>query len=597
MELGARHEERLEPAERRRAGVFYTTDVHVRRVLGPLFLDALEDELGTARTAEELLGLQERIAGLKLLDPAAGAGNFLIVAYRSLRRIEGEILLRLGAGGPLDCRVRLGQLFGIEIDAAAAEVCRDALYAAERLEDEALRERVGEASLRLAERSAPTIAVRNALRCDWGEVLPASEASFVFGNPPFVGMSRMSGAQREDARRAFGEVDARDLRTGRLDYAAGWIAKALRYGKDRPLRFAFVVTNSLTQGEQARSLGPLLSRHSFLIDFAWRTFPWRSERPGDANVHVVVLGFSNMPRAKRAIYGASEIQAKSINIWLADAPDVALAKRFFPFRNYLPVATKGSQPTDGGFLIIDPEDYDEVMADPIARRFVRPYLQAKEFLKNKKRYCLWLVGASEEELGGSALLQKRLEGVRRVRLGSRTRGVRAQADTPALFTQIRQPTARYLALPEVSSVNRRWIPAAFLDPEVIAGNKLIMFPDADLWLFGMLQSSMFMAWVRAVAGRMKSDISISPHLTYCTFPFPEPSGDVESAARHMLEVRNLHAGSSLDKLYSPTSMPGDLLEAHAGLDRAVDASFSPNVTFGDDADRLAVLFEAYRRLT
>jgi hypothetical protein len=318
---------------------------------------------------------------------------------------------------------------------------------------------------------------------------------------------------------------------------------------------------------------------------------------------VIVLGFSRTNSGSRRLFDfpdargePAETLARNINIYLADGPDVTLGRRASPRLPGYPIGTKGSQPTDGGHLVVDPEDHAAVMADSIARKFVRRYLQAKEFLSDKTRFCLWLAGADPDELETSPLLKKRLDAVRRVRLASRTRSVRAHAATPALFTQIRQPLVRYLALPEVSSENRRWIPAAFLEPDVIAGNKLITFPGADLWLFGMLQSSMFMAWLRAVAGRMKSDISISPHLTYCTFPFPAPAEDerrrVERAADIVLDARR-KTGRNLEELYDPRAMPGDLLEAHHALDRDVDALFATTKDFRTDADRLAILFERY----
>ena len=419
---------------------------------------------------------------------------------------------------------------------------------------------------------------------DWSRVLAPDRASYVFGNPPFVGMAWMSPEQQEDRNRVFSALRVPDLRTGRLDYVASWYAKAMLHAEGFPVRMAFVSTNSITQGEQARSMGPLLTRFGYHLDFAHRTFRWASGARGKANVHVVVLGFSKTGAAPRRLFDYPdprgepvETSARNINIWLADAPDVTLEKRATPLLPGYPIGTKGSQPTDGNHLIVEPEDHAAVMADSIAARYVRRYVQARDFLRGKSRFCLWLEGASPADLKNSAILKARIDAVRRVRLASRTRSVREQAETPSLFTQIRQPSVRYLALPEVSSENRRVIPAAFLEPDVIAGNKLITFPGADLWLFGMLQSSMFMAWVRAVAGRMKSDISISPHLTYCTFPFPEPSPEARRpvlvAAERVLSARDNHPGANLDELYDPEGMPADLATAHDALDFVVDSLF------------------------
>lgn len=578
----------MSAAERRRLGVHYTNEAFVLRTIRPLFVDELEATLAQADSVAALRAFVERLAGLRLLDPSCGAGNFLVVAYRELRRLEGEALRRAyDRGAALARRVRLDQVCGIEIDPRAAEAARRALEA--------------EAG---ACGGAPRIVVGNALRIDWNEVLPAARASFVLGNPPFVGTAWMSPEQQEDRRLAFEGLDTRGLHAGRLDYAAAFFARAIAYGQDHPVRFAFVATNSLTQGEQARCLGPLLGRYGYRIDFAHRSFPWASDSKGKAKVHVVVIGFSRRKTGPLRIFDSPdprgepvERPATNINVYLADGPDVVPRKRKTPLGSGYPPGTKGSQPTCGGHLVVEPEDHAAVMADPIARQYVRRYLQASELLWDEPRFCLWLEGASPEEMARSPLLQTRIEAVRRARLASRTPSVRELARTPWLFTQIRQPRVRYLVLPEVSSENRRVIPAAFLDPEVIAGNKLITFPGADEWLFGILQSSMWMAWVRAVAGRMKSDISLAPHLTYCTFPFPEPDAEarrrVEAKARGVLDTRGRFPEKSLGELYDPRAMPEALARAHDELDREVEALFDAGKPLATDADRLAVLFTRY----
>ncbi|MDI1444056.1 hypothetical protein QHF85_08420 [Polyangium sp. 6x1] len=597
-----RVEETISAAERRRLGVHYTNEAFILRTIRPLFLDALEASLAAARTTAALRAFVERLLGLCFLDPSCGAGNFLVVAYREIRRLEIEALARLRARGTvLPRRVRLDQFHGIEIDERAANAAQRVLQQEAASAEHGGLEFVGP-------RDEPRVEVGNALRLDWNRVLPAERASFVLGNPPFVGMAWMSPAQQEDRRLAFEQLDTRGLDAGRLDYAAAFLARAIAYGASHPVRFAFVTTNSLTQGEQARCLGPLLRRYGYRIDFAHRTFPWASDAKGKANVHVVVLGFSRGKTGARRLFEYPdprgepvERSASNINVYLADGPDVVLRKRKTPLRAGYPAGTKGSQPTDGGHLVVEPADHAAVMADPVARRYVRRYLQASEFLWDEPRHCLWLEGVSPEERAASPLLRERIEAVRRVRLASRTPSVRDLADKPWLFTQIRQPAVRYLALPEVSSENRRVIPAAFLGPDVIAGNKLITFPGADDWLFGMLQSSMFMAWVRAVGGRMKSDISIAPHLTYCTFPFPEADAEgrrrVEEAARGVLDARNTFGGKSLGELYDLRGMPAGLAQAHDALDRAVEGLFEGGKPFRTEADRLRALFERYAVLS
>lgn len=615
--FGSMFQEVMKPLERRQLGAHYTTEANILRTVRPLFLDQLEIELKAADSKPKLRDFLNRLTTLTFFDPACGCGNFLVIAYREVRRLETEALRRLrdykklteqlSTDVTLDCKIRVDQFYGIEIEEFPARIARTALYLIDHIANREVSLLFGQHYVRFPIPAAPHIAIGNALTLDWSDTLPAERASYVFGNPPFVGMALMSTDQKADRNHVFAQVDSRELRTGRLDYVSSWYARAMLYGLGHATRFAFVSTNSITQGEQARSLGPLLSRYHYSIDFAHRTFKWNSEARGKAQVHVVIVGFSQASPEKRRLFDYADPQgepvetsARNINWYLADGADVFPSKRSEPLRSGYPIGTKGSQPTDAGHLTIEPEDYASVMADPVAAKYVRRYLQTTEFLYDKPRWCLWLVGAPPADLRKSSVLRDRLQAVRATRLESPTPSVIAHADSSALFTQIRQPAVRYFAIPEVSSEHRQWIPGAFLEPNIIAGNKLITFPGADLWVFGMLQSSMFMAWVRAVAGRMKSDISIAPDLTYCTFPFPEPSTvqrlKVEAAAKHILETRKAHKGSSLADLYDYLSMPGDLLKAHQILDQAIDPLFASRKKFRTDADRLSVLFDRYLEL-
>jgi len=352
---------------------------------------------------------------------------------------------------------------------------------------------------------------------------------------------------------------------------------------------------------------PFLQQHGFEIDFAHRTFRWTSEAPGAAVVHVVIVGFSEGGQAKRKrlfdypdISGdPKEVDASRINFYLVDAPDVAPGKRSAPWIAGLPTASKGSQPTDGGNLIVSPEQYAEVIADPIAAKYVKKFRQAVDMLYDRPRWCLWLKDAEPGDLRSSAVLRDRLAAVKQSRLESPTASVREQADTPSLFTQDRQPSGRYLALPEVSSSGRDYIPGAFFDSDVVAGNKLIVWPDAPLWLFAYLQSSAFTAWVKAYAGRLKSDISISPGLTYFTFPFADLDetgrGRLEAAGQAVLDAREAHPGSTLADLYDPLAMPPDLRTAHRKLDAEVDALYGLKAP--TEGDRLRALLKRYEELS
>jgi hypothetical protein len=643
----------MDDAERRNIGAHYTTEQNILRTINPLFMDGLRREMEAARSLPALRQFHNRLAALRFFDPACGCGNFLIIAYREVRRLELEVLRRIRAaeveqtgsnlrsrsdlqrrprpgvargarrsGGAegmvegqtgidisVESRVQVGQFYGIEIEEFPAKIAETAMYLIDHLENLALSAEFGEYYARFPITDTAHIVNDNALRHDWGRVLPAAECDYLFGNPPFHGMAWMNEDQQEDNRRTFSEIATVAVaRSGRLDYVACWYAKALDYMHDRPTKAAFVSTNSITQGEQARSLGPALRDAGYQIDFAHRTFKWTSEARGRAQVHVVIIGFSyGRTPDRKILFDYPTVSADEpvtstpthINWYLADGPDVFPERRNSTWLPGLPSAVQGSKPWDDGGLIVEPKDIDEVRADPVAARYLRPYRQSTEFLYALDRWCLWLVDATPEDLAASAVLRQRLSIVRDARQRTRTVAVQAQAATPYLFSQIRQPNVRYLALPEVSSENRRFIPSAYLEPEVIAGNKLITISGADDWLFGLLHSSMWMAWVRTISGRMKSDISLAPALAYYAFPFPDRdrAGDrIEAGARALQEARLNHDGSSLATLYNPLAMPADLVRAHQDLDRAVDAAYGHTRYIGDAA-RLHALFERYVRLT
>lgn len=604
--------------DRRHLGEHYTTEPNILKVIGPLFLDDLRTEYESAfHDVKRLKRLRARLGEMRFLDPACGCGNFLVIAYREMRQLELDILIRLSeltGEGQLSLDPTLGlsvspsQFHGIELEEWPARIAEAAMFLVDHQANQILARQFGEAPDRLPISTTADIRVGNAVRMDWREVLPPSDDVIVMSNPPFIGMAWLTAEQQTDNRIAFDEVGAKGLRSGRLDYVACWYAKAIGYLKGTRGRCAFVSTNSITQGEQARTMLPFLEQHGFAIDFAHRTFRWTSEAPGAAVVHVVIVGFSEGGQAKRKrlfdypdINGApKELEAEHINFYLVDAPDLAPEKRYEPWLTGLPLASKGSQPTDGGHLVLGPDDYAEVMADVIAAKYVRPYRQAVEMLYDRPRWCLWLKDADPSDLRSSPVLRHRLSEVRRSREKSPTASVQEQSATPALFTQDRQPTTKYLALPEVSSSGREYIPGAFFGPEVIAGNKLIVWPDAPLWLFGYLQSAAFTAWVKAYAGRLKSDVSISPGLTYFTFPFVVLAEDeraaLEAHGQAVLDARAAHPGSCLADLYDPLAMPVDLRAAHRGLDAAVDALYELKL-HATEGERLRALLKRYEHLT
>ncbi len=613
----------MDPLARRALGAHYTSEQNILKLIRELFLDDLEAELTTARAGaarerrSRLRTFLVKLRGLTFFDPACGCGNFLVVAYRELRRVELEALKALRDLDPrgnqmlLDATIKsevdVDQFYGIEVEEFPCRIAEVAMYLTDHLANQDLSEEFGLYYARFPLKAAALIHHANALRLPWDAVLPAGKCSYLLGNPPFVGMNRMTEQQRLDRDSTFSDLgttfglNVRRHRTGRLDYVASWYAKAWRYMRGSSIRAAYVSTNSITQGEQARSLGPLMQELGFHIDFAHRSFRWTSEARGAAVVTVVIIGFSEQPPTHRpALFDYASAKSDpslrhvgEINWYLTEGRAIYPAKRTFPMVAGLPEARKGSQPTDGGHLLVADDDLDAVRRDPVAGKYLRQFWQSRALLHNEIRWCLWLEHATPAELR-SPLIASRLRRVATARLASDTASVRAAAETPALFTQRRQPTSTYLAIPEVSSMNRRFIPAVHLDAAVIAGNKLIVWPDADLWLFGMLQSSMFMAWVRATVGRMKADPSIAPDLTYSTFPFPKfgtKRVTVEHAAQGVLDARANHLDSSLAELYDPLATPKDLLDAHRVLDRRVDAMYGSG-TF-DEQKRLIVLRKRY----
>jgi len=603
--------------DRRLLGEHYTTEQNILRAIGPLFLDDLRAEFEAGfHNVRRLNRLRDRLGQMRILDPACGCGNFLVIAYRELRNLELDIMVRLreltgqdqlALDATMGLRVELSQFYGIELEEWPARIAETALFLIDHQCNQVLARTFGQAPDRLPVSIAADIRVGNALEMDWNDVLPASDDVYVVGNPPFIGMSLLTPEQQADNRRVFAEIDTFGLKTGRLDYVACWYAKAIGYLKGTTGCCAFVSTNSITQGEQARTMVPILTKSGYEIDFAHRTFRWTSEAPSAAAVHVVIVGFSPGGQAKKKrlfdypdIKGEpKEIPAKHINFYLVDGPDIAPAKRNTALLPGLPDCTKGSQPTDGGNLFVQPAELPKVQGDEGAAKYLHRFIGASEMLNAIERWCFWLVDASPGEIRSSPLLRERLQKVAAMRRASPTASVQEQAATPGLFTQIRQPATKYLAMPKVSSAGRDYIPAAFFQPDVIAGDGVLTFPDCPLWVFSFLQSRAFTAWVDVFSGRLKSDYQILPGLTYFSFPFVMPEerdlAAIEEAANGVLAARASHPDSSLADLYDPLAMPRDLRVAHDRLDAAIDGLYG--LKKPTEAERLRALMARYEELT
>ena len=520
-------------------------------------------------------------------------------SYLSLRRLENEILKELFGSqiqlGELlnPIKIFIGQFYGIEINDFAVAVAQTALWIAELQMIQETQEIIHRDLDFLPLKSYANIHEGNALRIDWRTVAP--EVDYIIGNPPFVGKSFQTPAQKSDMANVFAGISG----YGNLDYVACWFKKAADFIHNTKTACAFVATNSIGQGIAVPPLWTYLFGRSVVVNFVHQTFKWTSESADIAAVHCVIIGFANFHVPIKKIFdGEKVIIAQNINAYLLDAPNVFIENRGKPPHDF-PKMTKGSQPTDGGNLILSPNERDELIAkNPLAEKYIHQFVGAAEFIKGKLRYCLWLKDCPPNELRKMPLVMKRLELVRDFRLKSPTASVRRDAETPALFTQIRQPTTNFLVVPEVSGENRKYIPIGFMTPNVIVSNLLYTISDATLYLFGVLTSSIHMAWVRIAAGRLEMRYRYTPAV-YNNFPWCKPTDKqrraIEQSAQKILDVREKYSGATLADLYDELSMPKDLRDAHKKNDRAVAQAYGLENIWEDESKITAEMLKMYNQ--
>lgn len=620
--FGAVFESTLNPDTRRCGGMHYTSIENIHKIIDPLFLDGLRKELdeikgiSVVRTrTERLKAYQKKLASLTFLDPACGSGNFLTETYLSLRRLENEVIrglidaqkgaaagqIMMGLEGELTpIMVSIQQFYGIEINDFAATVAKTALWIAES-QMMKLTEDIVHMNLDfLPLKSYVNIVEGNALRLDWSEVVAKDKLEYIMGNPPFVGHQWRSEKQADDMKVAFYDLP----KHGKLDYVCAWYNKAADLMKGTHIRAAFVSTNSISQGESVGILWKhLFEKKQVEIQFAYQTFVWSSEATLKAAVHCVIIGFTcyTVEQEKTLFYSNTSIKVPHINGYLVSAPDVYIQSRGKTLEKGLPEMSKGSQPTDGGYLILD-SDEAAALTDkhPVAKQFVRRFIGSAEFINNRYRYCLWLKGIAPNLYRNIPEVIERLKMVAECRQNSPTASVKKNAATPALFTQIRQPTTPYLVVPEVSSERRKYIPIGFLTPDIVASNKLYILPEATSYMFGVLISNVHMAWMRTVCGRLKSDYSYSPAV-YNNFPWPTPTDAQKAAIEHtaqaILDARALYPDCSLADLYDEVTMPVELRRAHQQNDKAVMQAYGFWGMVKTESDCVARLMEMYAQLT
>jgi type I restriction-modification system DNA methylase subunit len=593
--------------KRRDFGAHYTSERNIRRAIDPLFLEALQAELALCKgDAKKLKNFVTKLASLQFFDPACGCGNFLVVTYRELRWLEQQTLLELnntpGAQQTMPlCNVH--QFHGIEIDPTAVEIATVAMW----LTDHQMNQRWANGYKRIPLVSKANIHQGNALRVDWSTVIAASKVSFIVGNPPFLGSQTLKPDQRDDMKL----IHKGAAGTGVLDYVTGWYVKALEQIKINPqIKAAFVSTNSITQGEQVSLLWQPLFDQGLHIHFAHRTFKWNNEGSGVAAVHCVIVGFG-LEKPKKCdlwdygekITGEGRLKkTRRINAYLVDAPSVFIASKRQPICDVPPIVF-GSMPNDGGGLLLKPDEKAALLAvEPDAAPWIRPFMGADEFINGGERWCLWLKDCPPETLAALPHVQKRVDLVRQKRLESARPSTQKLAEVPHLFGEIRQPEGRYLLVPSVSSERRSFVPIGYIDSQVIVSNLAFAIPNATPYHFGMLNSTMHNAWMRAVCGRLESRYRYSNTIVYNNYPWPTPSeaqqAAIEAAAQSVLDARAQHPDKSLAWLYDPDNLRKNksLQAAHDAVDEAVDEAYGYDKS-NDDTSRVAYLFDLYEKLT
>ncbi len=623
--FGAVFESTLNPETRRSGGMHYTSIENIHKVIDPLFLDGLRREYEAAleerverQRARCLDALQDKLASLTFFDPACGSGNFLTETYLSLRRLENDIIRERHHGQMMlgefsnPIKVSIRQFYGIEINDFAVTVATTALWISEA-QMMAETERIIRQDIDfLPLKTYSNIVEGNALRIDWADVVPKERLSYIIGNPPFVGFTYMSDEQKEDVNSIYPGIK-------NIDYVSCWFKKANDFTKSTNIECAFVSTNSITQGE---TVGRMWSRLDITINFAYTTFRWSSEASEKAHVHCVIIGFSHFSRKHKFLFDENtKRECGNINAYLVDAPSVVVSSRSKSLCN-VPSMIYGNKPVEGGFLIFSKEEKDKLIAkEPKARKWIHPLLGGMELINNKPikndklRYTLWLEGISPSELKSMPLILERVTGVRNLRLASPASAIRRFADTPHLFAQRTQPnitplddygcpiisdgTLHYnLLIPRVSSERRRYVPMGYVSRDIVTNDQVQIIPDATLYHFGVLESNVHMAWMRAVCGRLKSDYRYSKDVVYNNFPWPDPTPEqqarIELTAQAILDARAHYPDSSLADLYDEVTMPAELRRAHQQNDRAVMEAYGFPVKGFSESQCVARLFALYQ---
>jgi len=602
---------------RRELGEHYTTEINIRKVIDPLFLDELRAEVeNVSNNIRDLRKLRAKLGDLKVLDPACGCGNFLVVIYRELRTLELSILMRLQKLGdkesvpPLfftreDLAVQLSNVYGIEIEEWPARIAQTALLLTEHQANQTMELALGKSPSILPLETVEGIRIGNALQVSWSEVVAPGTNVTIIGNPPFIGHQQKKPGHIAELK----EVWGKDY-DGYLDYVTGWFKKAADFFVNlKGGRFAFVSTNSIVQGQPVEALFKPLFEAGYRIRFAHQTFAWSSEAPGAAGVHCVIAGFDKHEKTEPQLFVYAnpksepvQTPATNINGYLVDAPEFFIEKRSRPLSKQLPVVNFGTMPIDGGNLIVESKDLAKFQADPIAAKYLRPFIGAKELIQGLPRFCLWLEDVIASDVRSSALLKERIEACKVFREASTTGGDAFKyRTTPHLFRpNSKRPKVPYACFPRVVSEGRKYFTVGHFDADVIASDAVFTAEDADGFAFAVASSSMFISWQRMVGGRLESRLRFSNTVVWNNLPLPEVTDELRlqivEAGRKILELRESKPNSSLADLYHPLAMDPILIKAHSALDKLVDRAFGAKATLQSDVEREELLAKSYREL-
>ncbi|SHF77081.1 Type II restriction/modification system, DNA methylase subunit YeeA [Salegentibacter echinorum] len=586
-------------------GMHYTSVENIKKLIKPLFLDELYEAYENARTVKQLNALIQRISKIKFFDPACGSGNFLIITYKEIRLLEIKILQKIT---DLETNpsfkwtsIQLSQFYGIEIDDFAHEMAILSLWLAEHQMNKVFEEMLfdyGKTKPILPLKEAGQIQQGNATRKDWSKICPISKKDevYIIGNPPYLGYSRQDESQKEDMKNVFSRIN----NYKKLDYIACWFYKATKYIENRFSKYAYVTTNSITQGEQVALLWPLILNKGQEIEFAHQSFKWTNNAKGNAGVAVVIIGIRNNDTTDKFLYNQNLKQSvKNISPYITNTSNVYVSPRTNPLSN-LPSMIKGSSPGDNGNLLLDQDEKNEIISKyPEAEKFIKKYIGASEFIKGTSRYCIHITDENVKEAYKVKALEERFEKVEIFRLNSKKVATQKKAETPHFFDEDKHQKGEFILVPQTGSERRNYVPIGYFDESYVPSNATRVIYKVQPWLFGVISSRMHIVWVKAVAGRLKMDMQYSNTLCYNTFPFPDittkQKENLNQYVFDILDERAKHPSKTMAQLYNPSTMPKGLLQAHQELDTAIEQCYRLQ-PFKNDTERLEYLFKLYEKM-